>query len=117
MNRKKYSLATSCAYGHRSGPRESGVVVYTCVTDNYDDITQLEEVGSREDCVCFSDRPAKAPATWEKRPLQSPRRLRSGHDISRFHKVFPHRIFPDARYSVYIDGNVSFHQSYGTLVD
>lgn len=85
------------------------VTVYTCVTHGYDRQVQPAVPAEGLRFVCFTDRPGRLDAPgWELRPLESPARLASGHDINRFHKFFPHRLFPDCRWSVYIDGNVRF---------
>jgi hypothetical protein len=63
----------------------------------------------------FTDRPGSASG-WEVRPLASPPRLTSGHDVNRYHKVFPHRVLT-ARYSVYQDGNIRYRGDVGALVD
>lgn len=75
---------------------ESKFVVYTCITNTYD---QLWEVSHIENVrfVCFTDTEINQQNGWEIQPLSSPKRLTSGHDINRFHKLFPHHLFPDYR--------------------
>lgn len=95
-------------------PHEKPVIVYTCVTNRYD---SLRPVVSNEqvEFVCFTDNSGRTPAGWQARSFCSPSRLTSGHDINRFHKIFPHRIFPDHRYSIYVDGNIDYHGGYDRL--
>ena len=50
------------------------------------------------------------------RALKSPGRLVGGHDVNRYHKLFPHRLFPDHRWSIYQDGNLSFAGDHASLV-
>ena len=67
--------------------------------------------------ICFSDGKRPNAPGWEFRQPGSPARLASPHDVNRFHKVFPHRLFPDQRWSIYIDGNIRFAGDWGRLVE
>lgn len=93
------------------------IIIYTCIAGKYDKhLMQVEPVpGVR--FVCFTDSVGylKAPG-WEVLPLASPARLTSGHDINRYHKFFPHRILPDARWSIYIDGNIRFEGDWRDMI-
>lgn len=96
---------------------EAPIIVYTCIAGLYDRelMPVSEETGLK--FVCFSDTPTKINASgWEMRPIRSPSRLSSGHDINRFHKLFAHRLFPTYRWSVYLDGNVRFDGRFADLV-
>jgi hypothetical protein len=72
--------------------------------------------GSELRFICFSDGKRPQAPGWELRPLVSPPRLVNPHDINRFHKVFPHRLFPGKRWSIYIDGNIRFAGDWACLV-
>jgi len=97
--------------------RADAVVVYSCVAKSYD--KALMDVRSNDQLrfVVFTDdaKGLHAPG-WEVRSIVSPSRLTSGHDVNRFHKFFPHRIFPDTRWSIYIDGNVTYKGDFLALV-
>lgn len=85
------------------------LVVYSCVVGRYDlPLPPPPARGGGIRFVYFTDDPPKVRGAWESRPLQSSRRLRDGHDINRFHKLFPHRLFPQHRYSIYLDGNIRY---------
>ena len=93
------------------------VAVYTCVAGGYE--REIAPVRPREDLsfVCFTDAPGRLTAPgWEMRALKSPGRLVGGHDVNRYHKLFPHRLFPDHRWSIYQDGNLSFAGDHASLV-
>lgn len=84
-----------------------GVVGYTCITGHYEkwkaipgDFTGFDRL------VLFSNRSKRKG--WEMHPFVSPPRVKSSHDINRYHKFFPHRLFPQAQFSVYLDGNVAY---------
>lgn len=93
------------------------IVVYTCVAGRYDNalMPAVNQPGIR--FVCFTDQPRYIQAEgWEIRPLASPQRLTDGHYINRFHKFFPHRLFPDTGWSIYIDGNLRYTGDFRSLV-
>lgn len=54
---------------------------------------------------------------WEIRPLQSPPLITSGHYINRYHKFFAHQLFPDADWSIYLDGNVRALNCLAQIID
>ncbi len=95
----------------------NNVVVYTCVTNGYDQLQSVDVEAEGIDFVCFTDRLDKVPSGWRTLPLQSPPRLQNGHDINRFHKIFSHRLFPGHRYSIYVDGNVEYLGDYEDLFE
>lgn len=84
-----------------------GVVAYTCITGHYEkwkaipgDFTGFDRL------VLFSNKSKRKG--WESQPYASPPRVTSDHDINRYHKFFPHWLFPQTRFSVYLDGNVAY---------
>lgn len=89
---------------------EDEIVVYTAITGGYDRLLRLNDqcVGSARQ-VAFLDAAtrsgAKATGRWEVRDIESrdpdPRRQ------AKLRKVMPERFFPEARYSLWIDGNVA----------
>jgi len=93
------------------------IVVYTCVTHNYDNISHIPQAEEGVRFVCFTDNLKAVPKQWDRQKLQSPPRIINGHDINRFHKFFPHNIFKDYQYSIYLDGNISFDGSFRELIN
>jgi len=91
-------------------------VVYTCSVHNYDNLSLLQKPVPGIKFVLFTNRPKKAPPNWEVRKLKSPPRLKNGHDINRFHKIFPQHVLPEFRYSIYLDGNASFNGNFNELI-
>lgn len=96
---------------------EQPIVIYTCIAGKYDrHLMPVSPVpGVRFVCLTDSTGYLKAPG-WEVLPLASPARLTSGHDVNRFHKFFPHRLFPEARWSIYLDGNIRYTGDWHMLV-
>jgi hypothetical protein len=95
-----------CPGGQAFAPRSDGLVVYSCVTKGYDHGLPPAEPRDGISYVCFSDDPALSAPGWAVRPLQSPPQVRQPRLISRYHKVFAHDLFPESRWSVWIDGNI-----------
>ena len=95
---------------------DDDIVIYTCSVCNYDDLSLIQKPQEGLRFVFFTNDLKAVPPGWEGRKLQSPPRLKNGHDINRYHKIFPHQLFPECRYSVYMDGNVNFSGSFKKLV-
>lgn len=97
--------------------------VYTAITGDFVRLNQLRQplqaqdpAGRQVRFVCFTDGLASAPSPWEIRsPLwehkNDPRRT------ARWHKTHPHLCFPDAEYSLWLDGNQQLFCNPWSLVD
>jgi hypothetical protein len=97
-----------------ANPKANELVVYTCITGQYDEIRQPIENGSDIRFICYSDaRPAKL-GLWEIRPV--PKEWGSGAQANRFAKMHPHILFPEYEQSLYIDGNIEVVSAVGAFV-
>ena len=86
-------------------------VIYTCITNQYDDINEIATPGYINpdwDYVCFTDDKSlieeRKIGVWSIRPLAY-----SASDPTRnnrWHKMHPHYLFPEHNESIYIDANV-----------
>lgn len=95
-------------------PKEVRSVVYTCLTGGYDSLKEHRYVDDDWDYVCFTDNKEllaqKKCGIWEIRPLAY-----VGADStrsSRYHKINPHKLFPDYEQSIWCDGNVCICSPY-----
>jgi len=91
--------------------RKADLVVYTCITNDYDNIHEISAhryVNLDADYVCFSDNDTlvkqRRVGIWQIRPLQF-RELDSTRN-NRWHKFMPHMLFPEYKRSIYIDANI-----------
>ena len=80
------------------------LIVYTAITADYDVLSDPpEETRAGAKFIAFMETPS-ASQCWEIRPLElnhnDPKRR------SIFYKMLPHRVFPDAQFSLWIDGSV-----------
>lgn len=91
------------------------IVVYTCITDGYDEVLEPAVRPVDVDFVCFTDRLLDRESAWTFRPL--PRQTRDPAADNRFAKMFPHKLFPDHDVSIYIDGNIRVVGDVRSLVD
>ncbi len=92
--------------------RKAKSVIYTCITNDYDDIHELETyayINYDWDYICFTDNEndikAERVGIWQIRPLQY-----NKSDVSRnnrWHKMHPHILFPEYKDSIYIDANIN----------
>ena len=92
--------------------RKAKGVVYTCITNDYDDIREIEIYGYADknwDYVCFTDNQnyieQKQIGIWEIRPLQFSELDNTRNN--RWHKLNPHILFPKYSESIYIDPNIN----------
>ena len=83
-------------------------VIYTCFTCGYDSLLQHTYADSDFDYICYTDDKklitAGRDGIWQIRPLFF-NRLDNPRNI-RWHKVLPHRLFPEYKTSIWIDANI-----------
>ena len=99
-----------------AGPR-GPIVVYTAITQGYDDLKeQPRHATEGADFVAFLSQPAPS-RTWWPRPIHTS--FSDPVRNAKIHKILPHIYFPDAAYSVWIDGAVTiqYPHSIQQLVD
>lgn len=78
-------------------------IIYTVITGNKD--TLNEDINTRgAKAVCFTDDPKLKSKTWEIR--QIPSLYKDVRRDSRTVKMLPHIFFPEAEYTLYVDGNI-----------
>lgn len=84
------------------------IIVYTCIFGKYD--LPQEPVFVPDNCrfVIFTDQEISPDSAWEK--VDIPTELMNNHysnaEKNRFCKMLPHLLFPNHRFSIYIDGNI-----------
>ncbi len=94
------------------------LVVYTCIAGAYDRLRTVPQAEAGVSYVCFAERGTRVPPPWQRLdPLPLPDGQAGSHNVNRYHKLFPHRLFPGQRYSIYQDGNVSFRGSFLQMLE
>lgn len=82
---------------------ESYNVIYTVITGGKDELSEdINTHGAK--AVCFTDNPDLKSDVWEIR--QIPNLFKDIRRDSRVVKMLPHIYFPEAKYSLYLDGNI-----------
>lgn len=85
--------------------RTGSIVVYTAITRGYDSLKeQPRSATDGADCVAFLDQPQRS-ITWRSHPIHAG--FSDPARNAKIHKILPHRYFPDARYSLWIDGAIT----------
>ncbi|KPN32326.1 hypothetical protein SY89_03094 [Halolamina pelagica] len=80
------------------------LVVYTAVFGDYDVVVNPVKPEEDIDYICFTDRPDSIPSGWETREIELPDlsdKLKSGYI-----KIHPHKLFPEHKMSLWVDGNI-----------
>lgn len=81
------------------------IVIYTCVTRNYDSIRYPIVTNDKFDYIYLSDHQLKTSAgIWKYQSI--PELGLDKQYLSRHPKLLPHLYFPDYDYSIYIDANI-----------
>lgn len=83
-------------------------VVYTCITSNYDVLEDHRYINPNCDYICFSNTITSnnRNRSWEIRPLKH--KAADPQRTQRWHKLHPHKILPEYKESLYVDGNIEF---------
>lgn len=93
----------------------SKIIVYTCVTGNYEKPvfhTKLEENISY---LCFTDNLKSVSKNWVYKPIINLDHL-NNKDKNRFIKMNPHIFLPEHEISIYIDGNIEIIGNLNKLI-
>jgi hypothetical protein len=83
-------------------------VIYTCITNNYDDLIQHNYINFDYDYICYTDSTKllemESYGIWKIKPLQYT--TSDAVRINRWHKIHPHILFPNYEESMYLDGDI-----------
>jgi hypothetical protein len=79
-------------------------VIYTSITDDYDQLQKQPYVSDDYDYFCFTNTKIKPLSPWQIRPLNY--NQRDNIRNSRWHKLHPHLLFPEYQESLWLDGNI-----------
>ena len=82
----------------------SDVIIYSAVTSKYDMVFEPKVCTEKVHYVLFSDRLIKIRG-WDVLPINNPVDGKKSL-TNRWYKLFPHKLFKEAEYSIYVDGNI-----------
>src|SRR5699024_2059302 len=92
------------------------VIVYTAITEGYDDLKMPYSISDRCHYVCFTDDPSiQGNGLWEIKPFPNPEldQVRKCRQL----KILPHIYFPEYQYSIWIDGNIQITADIDELIE
>ncbi len=99
-------------YVEYSKTRKANSVMYTCITNNYDDLNAIRAYKYFDwdwDYVCYTDNQEHIEkgqiGIWKIRPLAFTES--DNTRINRWHKTHPHLLFPEYHESFYVDANIN----------
>ena len=99
--------------------RGEKIAVYTCIVDGYDDLKQPLTGDSQCDYYCLGlEKPEKLGIYhWIDISDLIPEYLRNDYTrINRYCKIHPHILFPEYKYSVYVDGSITIQTEISHLM-
>lgn len=85
------------------------IVIYTVLFGNYDDLKEPMFITPNCDYFIVTNQEVKPESIWKKFSLDKFNNLISGYsnlEKARFFKLHPHLLFPEYKYSMFIDANL-----------
>ena len=81
-------------------------VVYTVITNGYDNLIEPETIEEGIDYICYTDSPKLKSKYWTIRLLPKWTKNIPKNKRQRILKILPHILFPEYNKSLYVDANV-----------
>lgn len=83
------------------------IAIYTCIYGGYDSVREPISVPDNCDFFIFTEKDRTIESkVWIKRDAPEKIAKMSNIEKNRYIKMHPHELFPEYKYSIYIDGNV-----------
>ena len=114
---KKYSRDLPTAFNDRTCCdyfSDSRIAVYTCIIGKYDNLLEPLIVPDNIDYFAITDFPIPETSKWKWIDANSFEEVKdfSPTLTNRFFKINPHKIFPQYKYSIYVDGNIRIYTDF-----
>ena len=81
------------------------VVIYTCISGNYDSLKEVVRKEENIDYICFTDQDIKSES-WEIRPIPKYLEFFDNTKRARCIKILPHIFLDEYDISIWVDGNI-----------
>ena len=88
---------------------EERIAIYTCIIGKYDSIIEPGFIPDNCDYYIITDQPVPVNSRWKTIDIHKYDTQIVGLnniEINRFFKMMPHILFPEYKYSIYLDGNI-----------
>ena len=84
------------------------VAVYTSIIGKYDTLLEPKYVSDNCDYFIFTDGDIPSESVWKKKKLPSNQQFLTfnSYQKAKYFKIFPHELFPEYDYSIWVDGNI-----------
>lgn len=92
-------------------------VIYTCITDGYDTLSNPSRISKDYDYICFTDDPNLKSSVWNIRPIPNELNELDKVKIHKALKICPHKYLSEYDMSVWVDGNTSLNIDVDSFVD
>lgn len=113
INRKEKKRYISKEYAVKgkedySNVNEKRIVIYTCITGDYDYVMEPLYVNKNLDYILLTNNKKLKSSNWkiQQIPDEIQQLYTDNILLNRYVKLNPHKIFEDYDYSIYIDGNI-----------
>lgn len=83
------------------------LAVYTSIYGKYDQLCEPLYVDPNCDYYILTDQEVPKQSVWKKVKVDFPEEVNTDFLKNRYVKMFPHKLFKDYRYSLYVDGNIT----------
>ena len=103
-----------------TGKKVNGkIIVYTSIFGNYDPLIEPLYVSDRCEYWAITDQEVPENSVWKKYNVENIPGFNEldGYHKSKFCKMFPHILFPNNEFSIWVDGNVQIVADLFPLVD
>lgn len=95
--------------GCRNISKKERLVIYTVLFGNYDEVKEPLYITPNCDYYILTDQEVRRNSVWKKYPLEKYDNYVIGFsnlEKARFFKLHPHILFPEYKYSMFIDANI-----------
>lgn len=92
----------------------NNIIIYTAISNDYDNLRDPLEITPNADYICFSDTGNQESDIWEIREF--PNDNLDPVRKCRYVKALSHKVFLDYDYSVWIDGNILIKKDLTSLI-
>lgn len=98
---------------------KKNIAVYTCITGGYDEPKEPEYISEKCDYFLISETPPNKGSIYKWIDLYDvvPKEITNPIYQSRYCKMHPHIVFPNYRYSIYVDGSITITGSLEDFID
>ncbi len=83
--------------------KNNKLLIYTAFTGDYDTLNEPEFIDENCDYVCYTTNPNLESKVWDVRLMEDCRL--DNNRMAKRYRVFPHKYFPEYKYSFWMDGS------------